>query len=325
MSGQFTVSAEARRKAEERGEAREGGSWPIRNKADLKNAIQAIGRAKPGERLAVKRWIIKRARELNAINLLPESWNIKEASDAEALASRLRLTPAELALGAWFNRENWIEQTTTGHLPNYIRRIADHLMSKGMAEGHAIASAVNTVKRWARGGTASKHGGGRRGQSHVKPDTIAKAIMALAEWELKKAQAHANAAETRAFAASTAEDIEKADAMVPPEDVDTLTAVKEGLTYLQGWLKDPANAADPVFDEVQQAVDLVSSQMKSLSTKAAAATDSWRAGLNTNFAVEADAALPTEDSEAEGQPDSLLADLLARYSTALSSLQPVGT
>lgn len=48
------------------------GSFPIRNTADLKRAIQAFGRAK--DKNAAKRWIMKRARELNATDLLPESW-----------------------------------------------------------------------------------------------------------------------------------------------------------------------------------------------------------------------------------------------------------
>ena len=80
-------------------------------------------------------------------------------------------------------RKNWVEKT--GGLPKYIRKIADHLIARGMTESHAIASAVNTVKRWARGGPAAK---GNKG--HVKPDTVAKAVGALAEWEAKKAAAH---------------------------------------------------------------------------------------------------------------------------------------
>lgn len=84
---------------------------------------------------------------------------------------------------------NWVEQT--GGLPRYIKRIAKHLQERGMTEGHAIASAVNTVKRWARGG------------GDVKPDTIAKAVAALAEWEAKKAAAHATAAATSTFASSS--------------------------------------------------------------------------------------------------------------------------
>lgn len=89
---------------------------------------------------------------------------------------------------------NWIEETGTGHLPNYIRRIADHLIAQGMMESHAIASAVNTVKRWARGGSVRENGG-----PNVKPDTVVKAAAALAEWEAKKAQAKASQSLTDEF------------------------------------------------------------------------------------------------------------------------------
>lgn len=48
------------------------GGFPIRNVSDLKNAIQAFGRAK--NKPAVKAWIKKRARELGATDLLPDNW-----------------------------------------------------------------------------------------------------------------------------------------------------------------------------------------------------------------------------------------------------------
>lgn len=73
-------------------------------------------------------------------------------------------------------KKNWVEKT--GGLPEYINRIAKDLMDKGMTESHAIATAVNTVKRWARGG------------GKVTPKTRAKAAAALAEWESKKAASH---------------------------------------------------------------------------------------------------------------------------------------
>lgn len=57
-----------------KGQARPDGSYPIRNRADLARAILAIGRAKDPQ--AVKRWIIRRARELHCIDLLPDSWRI---------------------------------------------------------------------------------------------------------------------------------------------------------------------------------------------------------------------------------------------------------
>ena len=44
-----------------------------------------------------------------------------------------------------FKRKNWVEQT--GGLPRFIKRISKHLRKKGMTESHAIATAVNVVKK----------------------------------------------------------------------------------------------------------------------------------------------------------------------------------
>lgn len=51
-----------------------GGRFPIRNREDLAKAIKAVGRAKPGDREKVRRFIIRRARELNLSNMIPASW-----------------------------------------------------------------------------------------------------------------------------------------------------------------------------------------------------------------------------------------------------------
>lgn len=66
----FTTSQRERLSEEEL--ALPDGSYPIRNRKDLKNAIASYGRAK--DKAKVKRWIIKRARALNATDLIPESW-----------------------------------------------------------------------------------------------------------------------------------------------------------------------------------------------------------------------------------------------------------
>lgn len=84
--------------------------------------------------------------------------------------------------------DNWVEQV--GGLPDYIERIAKHLhYEQGYPISRAIAAAVNTVKRWARGGTVAPHGDPNG--KHVSPATAAKAAAALAEWEAKKARARA--------------------------------------------------------------------------------------------------------------------------------------
>ena len=61
-----------REKLADEKEAMPDGSYPIRNRSDLKNAIQAFGRSKNPEK--TKAWIKKRARELDAEDLIPESW-----------------------------------------------------------------------------------------------------------------------------------------------------------------------------------------------------------------------------------------------------------
>lgn len=65
------------------------------------------------------------------------------------------------------DNDNWVE--AAGGLPKYIERIARHIAAdSGYSVSHAIASAVNQVKRLAAKGNAE-------------------AIKALAEWERKKA------------------------------------------------------------------------------------------------------------------------------------------
>lgn len=66
-----------RRRLAQQGKAMRGGRFPIRNREDLLNAIRAVGRAKGGEagRRAVRRFIIRRARALGLMNLIPETWN----------------------------------------------------------------------------------------------------------------------------------------------------------------------------------------------------------------------------------------------------------
>ncbi len=55
-------------------------AWPIVDRVDLKAAIQSYGRAGASAGAAtVKAWIIKRARALNAVSMLPAAWGIKRA------------------------------------------------------------------------------------------------------------------------------------------------------------------------------------------------------------------------------------------------------
>jgi hypothetical protein len=64
-----------------RGQAQSDGSYPIRNKSDLGNAIQAYGRSK--NKSATKSWITRRAKALGATGMLPDSWGVSKSDSSD--------------------------------------------------------------------------------------------------------------------------------------------------------------------------------------------------------------------------------------------------
>lgn len=76
------ISEKVRKGAAEKGFALPDGSYPIRNIADLKNAIQAYGRSKPSKRAKVRAHIIKRAKDLKRPDLIPDTF--KDTASIEA-------------------------------------------------------------------------------------------------------------------------------------------------------------------------------------------------------------------------------------------------
>lgn len=84
-------SEERRMELAKEGMALPDGSYPIVNETDLRNAIQAFGRAKDKE--AAKRHIMKRARAMNMESLIPANWLAgskekgEQVSDADFIAS----------------------------------------------------------------------------------------------------------------------------------------------------------------------------------------------------------------------------------------------
>ena len=79
------ISRKERKRLAEEKRALPDGSFPIRNESDLKNAVHAYGRSKPGKRGLVRRHIVKMARQLERKDLIPSNW--KEASDKTVIAS----------------------------------------------------------------------------------------------------------------------------------------------------------------------------------------------------------------------------------------------
>lgn len=76
-------SEERRMELAEEGMALPDGSYPIVSETDLRNAIQAYGRAKDKE--AAKKHIMKRAKEMGKEDLIPEEWMSAEKQTEEPL------------------------------------------------------------------------------------------------------------------------------------------------------------------------------------------------------------------------------------------------
>ena len=92
---------------------------------------------------------------------------------------RLESTPHPLGPnGLWHTPDR--HSPDKQKLPNYIEHIAAALMRGGMDESQAIATAINSVRRWARGDLGERHG-------HVHPEVRAAAARAVQEWEDLKA------------------------------------------------------------------------------------------------------------------------------------------
>jgi hypothetical protein len=85
LFGKREFSDKERSQLADSGAAMPDGSFPIKNEEDLRNAIQAHGRAKNPE--AAKKHIIERAHALGCTSLLPAEWERHEPTEAEKAAS----------------------------------------------------------------------------------------------------------------------------------------------------------------------------------------------------------------------------------------------
>jgi hypothetical protein len=111
------ISRKVRMRLAEAGKALPDGSYPIRNIQDLKNAIRAYGRSKPGSRGRVKRHIMKRAISLRKENIIPENWRgaatdldeIVETMKTRATFAAASISQKNTNLEAVFSTENFAE------------------------------------------------------------------------------------------------------------------------------------------------------------------------------------------------------------------------
>lgn len=85
-------------------------------------------------------------------------------------------------------RKNWVEKR--GGLPKYVVRIAKHLIAKGFSKSHAIATAINVVKKMAASGDLNWPG-----KQNVNAKSRGEAVGAVGRWESMKNMAEEMATE----------------------------------------------------------------------------------------------------------------------------------
>jgi len=118
-------SDEERMELAKKGLALDDGSFPIKDLADLKNAIQAYGRAK--DQATAAKFIAKRAKALGAEDLIPDTEDfqkaLKESLDhSEVLqildAAAMFTSDAHVAADQmWRDREDLIDYLLSDHIP----------------------------------------------------------------------------------------------------------------------------------------------------------------------------------------------------------------
>jgi hypothetical protein len=121
-TGNYTTAA--REHLAKEGKALPDGSYPIVNVSDLKNAIQAVGRASDPAR--AKAHIIKRAKALDATDALPDDWDSSTDQDLQESARRLQQLGVPTLDGGPLGPARLRESATSADLAQRGIPILDH-------------------------------------------------------------------------------------------------------------------------------------------------------------------------------------------------------
>lgn len=176
-----------------RGLAMPDGGYPIRNRKDLRNAIQAYGRGNSKD--DVKRWIKRRAKQLDAEDMLPDNWrtSMNHSDDLYHFGvkgmkwgvRKKRDKPSKAQLNKpnadYTSRQRRMDQASYGK--KGVERI-NRRMNKG--QSHFRASTTEMISRAAKTSVASLAAGGLAMASTQE----GRAIMKASVGALKSAIGH---------------------------------------------------------------------------------------------------------------------------------------
>jgi hypothetical protein len=110
------------------------------------------------------------------------AWHLAEIQKS-ARTPMLEVTPRILGpAGLWHTPDKHVPHKQK--LPDYIEQVAGALMDQqGMGEQQAIATAINAIKRWAKGDL-------RWGKRRITKEVIEASRRALKEWNDLKSSHH---------------------------------------------------------------------------------------------------------------------------------------
>lgn len=134
------IPEDVRMEAAKKGHALPDGSFPIETADDVKTAIHAYGRAKKSHRAAVRKHIMKRARQLKVSNVIPEDWKTAASAEAEAMVASMR---SAITAAASLTEFADAKEAT----PEEIQKLADAKDAADKQTADEI-KAVETAQKW---------------------------------------------------------------------------------------------------------------------------------------------------------------------------------
>lgn len=168
-----------------RGLAMPDGGYPIRNRKDLRNAIQAYGRGNSKD--DVQRWIKRRAKQLDAEDMLPENWRTSMNHSDEIYHFGVKgmkwgvRKKRDKPNADYTSRQRIMDQASYGK--KGVERI-NRRMNKG--QSHFRASTTEMISQAAKTSVASLAAGGLA----VASTQEGRAIMKASVGALKSAIGH---------------------------------------------------------------------------------------------------------------------------------------
>lgn len=127
-------SQDQRDKDAETGAALPDGSFPIKNRSDLRNAVRAYGRAK--NRTKAKAHIVSRARTLGATSVLPEAWKSANFPLLADLSNDQVMEGLEKAVDAFKTEQDAVK--FVGDAADAVRREYANALAEEI--GHSVFS-----------------------------------------------------------------------------------------------------------------------------------------------------------------------------------------